>query len=597
MTQHSDQTIKSDILIVDDTIANLKLLSDLLARHHHKVRSVTSGAMALTAIEASSPDLILLDIRMPEMDGFEVCAKLKSAQKTRNIPIIFISALDDVTDKVKAFEAGAVDYVTKPFQHAEVIARVHTHLLLQSVKKQLQKSQQQLSQVIHSAMDAIISIDQTGNIVLFNNAAENIFGCSAVKVTGQPLSHFMSETLTKVIAEFIEKSAEQPVLWIPEGHHAIRVNGSVFPIEATLSYCFDGEQKLYTLILRDIETQKKTESERNHLRGINLYLQDELRSTRQSAQFVYQSKQMQEVMSLVDQVAATDATVMITGETGTGKELISRAVHNASPRKDRELIRLNCASIPENLVESELFGHEKGAFTGAIARKTGRFELADGSSLFLDEIGEMSLDMQTKLLRVLQEGEIERVGGTTTIKVNVRIITATHRDLAACVRAGTFREDLFYRLNVFPISLPPLRERKEDLSNLIQHFVGRFADKFGKKITTVPSVVVDTLQNYHWPGNIRELQHLIERAVILSQGPELNFGDWLQPGIGTIQNQDLAPPLTLEENERSHILKALENVNWQVSGKNGAAEMLDIKPTTLQSRMIKLGINRGKHNE
>ena len=594
MNQHAEQIAKADILIVDDTVANLKLLSELLTRQHYKVRGVTSGAMALTAIEAVAPDLILLDIRMPDMDGYEVCIRLKSTDKIRNIPIIFISALDDVFDKVKAFESGAVDYITKPFQHEEVVARVNTHLLLQTVKRKLQKSRQQLSQIITSAMDAIISINPEGNIVLLNNAAERIFCCTADKVIGHPLQTFLSETLAQAIADFIDQTDNHPVAWLSEGHHAIRANGAEFPIEATLSYSCSAEQKLYTLILRDIEARKKAEAERNQLHGINLYLQDEIRSIRQTGQFVGSSKGMQDVMTLVHQVAQTDATVMITGETGTGKELVARAVHNGSPRKDRELIRLNCGAIPENLIENELFGHEKGAFTGAVARKMGRFELADGSSLFLDEIGEMSLDMQTKLLRVLQEGEFERVGGTSTIKVDVRIITATHCDLAEKVRQGSFREDLFYRLNVFPIAIPPLRERTEDLAGLVKHFVEKYADKFGKKINTIPEKVLIALRNHQWPGNIRELQHLIERAIILNQGTELALGDWFQPSLKSGINQDSLPMVSLEENERSHIVKALTSVNWRVSGKNGAAEILGLKPTTLQSRMIKLGIYREK---
>lgn len=594
MNQQAEPNVKADILVVDDTIANLKLLSDLLTRQDLKVRSVTSGAMALTAIEAVAPDIILLDIRMPEMDGYEVCRRLKSTEKTRNIPIIFISALDDIFDKVKAFDTGAVDYITKPFQHEEVVARVNTHLLLQRVKKQLQKSQQQLSQIITSAMDAIISINQQGNIVLFNKAAEQIFCCTANKVIGQPLQSFLSKNLTQAIADFIDQSDSQPVSWLSEGYQAIRTNGAEFPIEATLSYSSSAEEKLYTLILRDIEARKKAEAERNQLRGINLYLQNEICSIRQAGQFVGSSKAMQNVMALVHQVAQTDATVMIAGETGTGKELVARAVHNESPRKDRELIRLNCGAIPQNLIENELFGHEKGAFTGAIARKTGRFELAHDSSLFLDEIGEMSLDMQTKLLRVLQEGEFERVGGTTTIKVDVRIITATHCDLAEKVRLGSFREDLFYRLNVFPIIIPPLRDRTEDLSDLVKHFVELYADKYGKKIDTIPEEVLIALQHHNWPGNIRELQHLIERAIILNQGKELAFGDWFQPNSKPAINQDSLPMVSLEENERAHIIKALTSVNWRVSGKNGAAEILGLKPTTLQSRMNKLGIQKEK---
>jgi len=293
------------------------------------------------------------------------------------------------------------------------------------------------------------------------------------------------------------------------------------------------------------------------------------------------------VMQQVRQVASTDASVLVTGETGTGKELIAQAIHRMSVRSGKPLVKLNCAALPANLIESELFGHEKGAFTGALTRKAGRFELADHGTLFLDEVGELALDLQAKLLRVLQDGEFERLGSTRTQKADVRIIAATNRNLAAEAAAGRFRADLYYRLNVFPIELPPLRERPEDVGPLVGHFVHHYSTKYGKHIEAVPDAQLSVLRAYRWPGNVRELQHVIERAVILSRGSQLALGDWFRDATPAA-----CQTVTLEEAERAHILKILEQTDWRVSGKAGAAERLGLRPTTLESRMKRLAINR-----
>jgi formate hydrogenlyase transcriptional activator len=298
---------------------------------------------------------------------------------------------------------------------------------------------------------------------------------------------------------------------------------------------------------------------------------------------------MKKVLQAVEKVAATDATVLLTGETGTGKELIARAIHNLSTRKDGVLVKVNCAAIPAGLIESELFGHEKGAFTGALARKVGRFELADKATIFLDEVGEIPLELQTKLLRVLQEGEFERLGSTRTLKVNARVIAATNRDLEKEVGEGRFRSDLYYRLNVFPIRSPALRDRVQDIPLLVSYFVKKFSAAMGKKIESVPAKAMESLKSYGWPGNIRELEHVIERAVILSQGPALEFGDWM-PKSATASGA--GPPATLEEMERAHIVHVLTQTNWRVSGEKGAAKILGLNPTTLEARMKKLGIQR-----
>jgi transcriptional regulator with GAF, ATPase, and Fis domain len=298
---------------------------------------------------------------------------------------------------------------------------------------------------------------------------------------------------------------------------------------------------------------------------------------------------LKKVLSSVEKVAATKSSVLILGETGTGKELIARAIHSISQRKDRPLVKINCAALPANLIESELFGHEKGAYTGAMAKRVGRFELAHGGTIFLDEIGELPLELQSKLLRVLQDGEFERVGGSETFKVDVRIIAATNRDLEKSIGAGTFREDLFYRLNVFPIFLPPLRDRKEDIPILANHFIIKYAPKDGKKIESIPQITMSALQDYGWPGNVRELENVIERGVIISQGSRLKLGDWLPKKTAVRMEFEIA---TMEEIEKAHILKTLKITDGRVSGEKGAARILGLNPQTLYSRMKRLDITR-----
>ena len=326
---------------------------------------------------------------------------------------------------------------------------------------------------------------------------------------------------------------------------------------------------------------------RDRLEEERVYLESEITSEYNFEDIIGKSDVLQKVLRRVSIVSPTDSTVLLLGETGTGKELIARAIHNLSSRRSRTFVRLNCAAIPSGLVESELFGHEKGAFTGALIQKRGRFELADGGSLFLDEIGDISLDLQPKLLRAVQEQEFERLGSTKTIHVDVRVISATHRDLSAMIQNGQFREDLFYRLNVFPIEIPPLRERKEDIPLLVHYFVTRLARRMRKHIRVIPKAAMDILTNNPWRGNIRELENFIERAVILSQGDEL------QVPIAELKT-DAGPTVTtrttFEQAERAAILEALKSASGQISGHGGAAERLGLKRTTLQNKMKRLGI-------
>jgi formate hydrogenlyase transcriptional activator len=335
---------------------------------------------------------------------------------------------------------------------------------------------------------------------------------------------------------------------------------------------------------------KEIESLKNQLQLENKYLQEEIKLTYNFEEIISKSKDFQKILQQIQQVASTDATVLVLGESGTGKELIARAVHNISNRAKRPLVKVNCATLPANLIESELFGHEKGAFTGAMDRKIGRFELADGGSIFLDEIGELPVELQAKLLRVLQEGEFERLGNPKTMKVNVRVIAATNRNLQQAIEKKEFREDLYYRLNVFPIICPPLRDRKEDIPLLVKHFCKKHEGKIGRTITNIPTKVMDALMVYDWPGNIRELENIIERAMILSQNGVLEYGEWIP--VEKISTSSKSPAGRLDDVEKDHIIEVLNKTGWKVSGDKGAAKILGLNPTTLEARMKKLGIKR-----
>ncbi len=325
---------------------------------------------------------------------------------------------------------------------------------------------------------------------------------------------------------------------------------------------------------------------KDQLQAENIYLREEIDLDHHFGEIIGQNEDLKKVLLKVQQVAATDATVLILGETGTGKELLARAIHRLSQRKDRSLVKLSCATLPSSLIENELFGHAKGAFTGAVSKQVGRFELANGATIFLDEIGDLPLNLQAKLLRVLQEGEFERLGDPHTFKVDARIIVATNHDLEEAVRNGGFRADLYHRLNVFPLALPPLRERRDDIPMLVQSFVNRHAKKLGKTIDIIPQPTMTMLQEYSWPGNIRELENVIERAVIVTPGATLRMEDVFDLG------QTAAGGQTLEDIEREHINQILQQTRWRIEGRSGAATVLGLKPATLRSRMQKLGIHR-----
>ena len=520
----SEAIAQRSILVVDDTPANIGFLLETLSQAGYRVRVAPDGESALEQAQYAAPDLVLLDVMMPGIDGFETCRRMRKLARLAQTPIIFMTALSDAQDKVRAFGAGADDYVTKPFQQEEVLARVRCHLARRELEAKLEEANREL---------------------------EN------------------------------------------------RVTARTADLRAALA---------------------EVEQLKGRLQNENAYLKQEIAETVPGT-IIGSSPALRAALRQVSLVAPTDSTVLIHGETGTGKELIARALHEQSPRREGALIKLNCSAISAGLVESELFGHVKGAFTGATERRMGRFELADGGTLFLDEVSELPLETQAKLLRVLQEREFEPVGSARTIRVDVRVVAATNRDLATDSRAGRFRTDLYYRLNVFPIELPPLRGRRDDIPILAEHFMRRMARKLGKPLERIAPGTLRLLSAHSWPGNIRDLQNTIERAAVLSPGPELVV-DWeLGPaearlaeqaatsldrgthqhnGSTPIQAEDNAPGATsstgaaqsLESIERTHIIGTLRRTRGIIEGPHGAARLLEMKPSTVRFRMRKLGISK-----
>ena len=387
------------------------------------------------------------------------------------------------------------------------------------------------------------------------------------------------------------------VLWVSSSGRVIRSpDGSAERMLGVNIDITERKQAMEWLKSALAEVQKL----KDRLHEENIYLQEEIRVASEFREIVGQSEALRKALRQVEQVAPLDTTVLILGETGTGKELLAHAIHDNSPRANHTLVKVNCAALPAPLIESELFGHEKGAFTGADTRRMGRFALANGGSLFLDEVGELPLDLQAKLLRVLEEGEFELVGSSRTMKVDVRVIAATNRNLAEAVAKGTFRSDLYYRLSIFPIVMPPLRERREDIRLLVTHLVKQLNVKLGKQITSIPQSAINTLQNYDWPGNVRELKNVIERAVITSRGSRLQLTDTfdqstriMEPAITASAPQEIEAE-TLEQGEYRLIVQTLRKVHWRVEGSGGAAELLNVHASTLRSRMRKLGITRPK---
>jgi DNA-binding NtrC family response regulator len=509
------EILTANILIVDDQETDTNLLEQVLRESGYTSVASTQNPLEVCVLHHENRyDLILLDLLMPVMDGFKVMEGLKAVESHDYLPVLAITAQSE--HKLRALQAGAKEFISKPFDLIEVKTRIRNMLEVRLLYKKLKS---------------------------YNTKLEVAVQERTVELTQANLQ------LTQEIAE------------------RKKVEGSL------------------------LDTYAEIKRLKDQLEAENLYLEQEVDRQYNFGEIIGQSNILARVFTQVEQVAPMNATVLLLGETGTGKGVVARAIHSRSTRKSRPLITVNCTTLPAALVESELFGRERGAFTGSDTKQIGRFELADGGTIFLDEIGEMPLELQSKLLRVIQDGEFERLGSPRTLKTDVRIIAATNRNLAEEVKNGRFREDLFYRLNVFPITMPPLRQRKDDIPLLVSHFVSKFNSKIGKKIETVSKETLNVLHEYHWPGNVRELESVIERAVIISQGSALQVLDRFDAfrKTGEAGAQEIKALVDLEHD---HILQVLQKTGWRIEGKNGAAVILGLNASTLRARMRKYGIVR-----
>lgn len=487
-------------------------------------------------------------------------------------------------------------------------ARAAAELRRMRAEQELLERDKKLHCLFDSAMDAIIELDDSLNVSKLNSAGVKLLGSDSDKdLLGRSFQEFLLETDRQRLLEIVEDLKRLPPgeqhLWIPGGLGTIDSAGRQFPAEATIARFEVKREPYYSMIVRDVNERLEAERQIERLTIHTEYLREELRALGNFGEIIGRSEPLLRLLSDVERVAVTDTTVLLHGETGTGKEVIARTIHRSSPRADRPFVKVNCAAIPANLMESEFFGHERGAFTGATSRREGRFALADGGTLFLDEIGELPLDLQAKLLRVLQESEFEPVGSSQTRRVDVRVIAATNRNLETAVEERAFREDLYYRLSVFPLALPPLRERGDDVILLAQDFAERLSRRMGRPVLPLTDRCRERLLRYAWPGNVRELQNVIERAVITSRNGYLDLeralpeeGDTIPPEALTATRFGEQPRvLTAEEMqafERDNILRALERCDGRVSGPQGAAALLGIKPTTLSSRIKALDIQK-----
>lgn len=596
--------LSRDILIVDDEVANLKLLSQILSQHGYQVRPAERPQLAIDSAINQPPALILLDVKMPGMDGFEVCRRLRQDKRTHDVPVIFISALHETKDKVRGFEVGGMDFITKPFQEEEVLVRVRTHIELRNMQLNLEElvarrsaelanSEAKYRGLVENSIVGVFATTLDGHITFVNDAMVRMYDFDS---TEQMITH-------GALARWRNpKDRERMVAELKQQGYVTN-----FEAESTthtgrhIHIIFSAKQIGNDVIgmVMDITDRKQAEIELNRayteikqlqaqLAAESAYLQQEIKLEHNFENIIGQSEALKYVLRRVEMVAAQDSTVILLGETGTGKELIARALHQLSSRSKRPLVKVNCAALPGELIENELFGREKGAFTGATTPQVGRFELANKSTLFLDEIGELPLELQAKLLRVLESGEFERLGSPRTFHTDARIIAATNRDLEVEVREKRFREDLWYRLKIFPITIPPLRDRIEDVPLLVDHFIQLFAKKMGIEAAglKITKSAMQALQDYTWPGNVRELMHAVESALITTVNNELHFD------LPKTADSAAGKLKSFAEMERDYILEVLKTTDWKIGGKDSAAAILGLPPSTLRSKIKKLGLKR-----
>ena len=461
-------------------------------------------------------------------------------------------------------------------------------------EEDLRASESRFRALFEFSPDAIVVIDDQGKITEVNGQVRRVFGYERAELLGQQVETLIPERFRQAHPVHRKEYSAHPQtrpMGIDLELYGRRKDGTEFPVDIMLSPVETKSGKVVVSVIRDLTEKRQTEEALERKSRENQYLEEELDLQHSFEEIIGETTGLKRVLKQVETVAATDVTVLILGETGTGKDLIARAIHKLSSRSERTMVKLNCAAIPTGLLESELFGHEKGAFTGAISQKIGRLELANQGTLFLDEVGDLQPELQPKLLRALQDKEFERLGGTRTIHVDVRLIAATNRNLEKMVADRGFREDLYYRLRVFPITIPALRERREDIPLLVRYFVTRHARSMGKQIESISPDSMKALTGWHWPGNIRELENFIERAVILSKGPVLRIplGELEMSAESSLEKEE---DETLESTGRQHILHVLRETKGVIAGATGAAARLGLKRTTLNSKLKKLGIKR-----
>ena len=629
------------VLYVEDDPRDAYLTLRTLARTapHLALETVPSvgAARARLARIASEPiDLVLTDVQLRDGDGLALLNFIRV--KSLPVAVVIVTGVGDEELAVAALKARADDYVVKrkgyldrlplifesAFNHyrADTARRANPLRLLyaETNLSDIGNTRRHLSiHADHIHLEAVMAAPETitewrAHASGFDVVLMDFKLCepNALHLLRELSLNDQQDTPVILVCNEADEELARQGLEIGASSCLVKRAGYLYklPWELEQAHARADLQRREAALHASEESLRKALAEVKHLKDQlheeNIYLQEEIRVASNFGQIIGQSEALRRVLSQAEQVAPLDTTVSILGETGTGKELLAHAIHKLSCRGNHALVKVNCAALPGSLIETELFGHEKGAFTGADARRSGRFEIANGGTIFLDEVGELPLDLQAKLLRVLEAGEFERVGGSHTIKVDVRVIAATNRNLEEAVRNGLFRSDLYYRLNIFPITLPPLRERKGDIPILVTHLTKQLSQKLGKTIESIPQETMAKLRNYPWPGNVRELRNVIERAVIITQGPKLRLIDDLdsqafeldlhkQTARQVVFTDVTMMGETFEQTEYNLILRTLKNVHWKLEGPGGAAELLNLHPSTLRSKMRKLGIERPRY--
>jgi PAS domain S-box-containing protein len=598
----------SNLSDIENTRRHLAVHADHI---HMDIVSTDQEAVLTLQDDLWRFDVLLLDFKLIGPNALNLLREL-SLQSKKIPPTVLICTEADEEFARQGLKLGASSCLVKRpgylYQLSWELEQARARADLERREAALHASEERNRAILNAIPDLMFLLDREGTYLDYHAPDDNLLFAPAQEFLGKKQSDVLPPGLAAKFAYSFAKvlQTEQPVLM----EYSLTLPEGLRTFEASMVRC-NGDRIL--AIVRDISQRKEAEeslkkalaevqSLKDQLHQENIYLKQEIRDASNFGEIIGQSEPLRRVLSRAEQVGPLNTTVSIFGETGTGKELLAHAIHKLSPRRNHTLIKVNCAALPGTLIESELFGHEKGAFTGADARRPGRFEIAHGGTLFLDEVGELPLDLQSKLLRVLEEGEFERVGGTHTLKIDVRVIAATNRNLEEAVRKGEFRSDLYYRLNIFPITLPPLRERKEDIPILVTHLVRHLSQKLGKTIDAISQDTMAKLRNYPWPGNVRELRNVIERAVIISPGTQLRLIDDLDSQALELDLQEEAALQgaiqvggTLEQSEYNLITQTLKKVHWKVEGPGGAAELLNIHPSTLRSRMRKLRIERPRY--